>query len=216
MFLLLAATLAVAPGKAAGTITIDGTPIALTHAVRTTTPNAFDENATDTVVVLSDRPLTIEEAADQERLMARGLKGELGPELRLAPGRYVGNFIVSAAVDVVCQTALPAGRVTPEDVSACQIVALDTLQPAMRIAASNVSIRGMTITGVAPDRTAVLIGSSRATDVTTQPANVKLDQNAILGRDGLGHRGIEAHGARVAITRNHIAGFLEQRRQSQG
>jgi Right handed beta helix region len=148
--------------------------------------------------------------------LTKGLSGQLGPELRVAPGRYAGNFTVSAAVNVACETSLPAGRVTPEDVSACQIVALDRLKPVMKIAASNVAVRGMTITGVAPDRTVVVIGSNRATDVTTQPANVTLDQNAILGLEGRGHRGIEAHGARVTITRNHIAGFLEQRRQSQG
>ena len=153
--------------------------------------------------------------ADAEAL-TKGLSGQLGPELRVAPGRYAGNFTVSAAVNVVCETSLPAGRVTPEDVSACRIVALDRLKPVMKIAASNVAVRGMTITGVAPDRTVVVIGSSRATDVTTQPANVTLDQNAILGLEGVGHRGIEAHGARVTITRNHIAGFLEQGRQSQG
>jgi len=75
--LILAAAAAVEPGKAAGTITIDGTAVPLTHAVRTTRPNAFDDNAVDTVVVLSDRALTREEASDEERLMARGLKGEL-------------------------------------------------------------------------------------------------------------------------------------------
>jgi hypothetical protein len=77
LLLLLAAAAAVEPGKAVGTITIDGTPVTLTHAVRTTRPNAFDENAVDTVVVLSDRPLTREEASDEERLMARALTGEL-------------------------------------------------------------------------------------------------------------------------------------------
>jgi hypothetical protein len=75
--LLFVAAAAVEPGKAAGTITIDGTSVPLTHAVRTTRPNAFDENAVDTVVVLSDRALTREEASDEDRLMARGLKGEL-------------------------------------------------------------------------------------------------------------------------------------------
>ena len=77
ILLILAAAAAVEPGKAAGTITIDGTAVPLTHAVRTTRPNAFDDNAVDTVVVLSDRALTREEATDEERLMARGLKGEL-------------------------------------------------------------------------------------------------------------------------------------------
>ena len=75
--MLAAAALAPDPGKATGTVTIDGVAVPLTHAVRTTRPNAFDENAVDTVVVLSDRPLTREEAADEGRLMARGLKGDL-------------------------------------------------------------------------------------------------------------------------------------------
>jgi hypothetical protein len=74
---LLLAVAAVEPGKAAGTITIDGTPAPLTHAVRTTRPNAFDENAVDTVIVLSDRALKPEEAADEDALMARALQGEL-------------------------------------------------------------------------------------------------------------------------------------------
>jgi len=60
-----------------GTVTIDGTAVPLTHAVRTTRPNAFDENAVDTVVVLSDRLLLPAEAADEDALMARALKGDL-------------------------------------------------------------------------------------------------------------------------------------------
>ena len=46
--------------------------------------------------------------------LTKGLKGALGPELRLAPGRYVGNFTVSAAVNVACEKSVPAGRVRPE------------------------------------------------------------------------------------------------------
>ena len=36
-----------------------------------------ESGAIDTVVVLSDRPLTPAEASDEGRLMTRGLKGEL-------------------------------------------------------------------------------------------------------------------------------------------
>jgi hypothetical protein len=68
---------AVEPGKASGSITIDGTAIPLTHAIRTTKPNAFDDTAVDTVVILSDRQLTKEDAANEPALFARGLKGDL-------------------------------------------------------------------------------------------------------------------------------------------
>jgi hypothetical protein len=69
--------LAPEPGKAAGTFTVDGRAVALTHATRTTRPNAFDENAVDTVIVLSDRALSRDDAADVDRLIDRALKGEL-------------------------------------------------------------------------------------------------------------------------------------------
>jgi len=72
-----AATLAIEPGKASGSITIDGTAIPLTYAIRTTKPNAFDDAAVDTVVILSDHQLTAREAADEPALFARGRKGEL-------------------------------------------------------------------------------------------------------------------------------------------
>ncbi|MGQ0733752.1 MAG: hypothetical protein ACT4QD_08865 [Acidobacteriota bacterium] len=66
-----------AEGTVSGTLTIDATTTAMTHAVRVSRQNAFDETATDPVVVLSNRALTAEEAADEAALLARAARGEL-------------------------------------------------------------------------------------------------------------------------------------------
>jgi hypothetical protein len=67
----------VEPGKATGTVTIDGKPTTLTFAVRTSRQNAFDEEAQDPVVVLSNVLLTAAEASDEAALVARAQRGEL-------------------------------------------------------------------------------------------------------------------------------------------
>lgn len=64
-------------GKVSGTVTINGTATTLVHAVRTTRRNPFNDFFNDTVVMLSDRPLTPEEAADDAALFARAARGEL-------------------------------------------------------------------------------------------------------------------------------------------
>lgn len=136
------------------------------------------------------------------------------PTIRLALGVYRGNFVITHPVAITGAEGL-LGRVTPLDVAGWQLVALDRTQPVLTVRSNGVTVRGTTITGVAPDKTAVAIGSNTATEVSQQPRNVTIDQNAILGDQGLGHRGIELHGADVAITRNYIAGWLELGRESQ-
>jgi hypothetical protein len=74
---LASAAVAPEPGKAIGTLTVDGVTTTLSHAVHTTKPNVFDESALDTVVVLSDRPLTPQEAANEGELLARAQGGDL-------------------------------------------------------------------------------------------------------------------------------------------
>ena len=64
-------------GKVTGTVTIDTNSITLSHAIRTTRPNPFNDFFNDTVVVLSDRTLSSEEAADDAGLYARAARGEL-------------------------------------------------------------------------------------------------------------------------------------------
>ena len=76
---IAAATAAAQPPKetATGTITVNGVATPLTHAVRTTRPNLFNDFFSDTVVVLTDRAIAPQEAADDAALLARAQKGDL-------------------------------------------------------------------------------------------------------------------------------------------
>jgi hypothetical protein len=62
---------------ATGTLTIDGVATQLTHAIRITKPNPFNDFFSDTVVMLTDRALTEKEASDDAAVLARAQKGEL-------------------------------------------------------------------------------------------------------------------------------------------
>jgi hypothetical protein len=58
-------------GTVSGTVTIDGVSTTFTHVVRITKPNVFDEQSPDPIVVLSNQPLTVAQAADDDALQAR-------------------------------------------------------------------------------------------------------------------------------------------------
>lgn len=64
-------TSAVEPGKAKGSITVDGATTTLSHAIRTTRPNVFNDFFSDTLVLLSNVPVTPDEAASDATLFAR-------------------------------------------------------------------------------------------------------------------------------------------------
>ena len=51
--LALPVVAAAQPGTASGTLTIDGTTTTLSHAVRITKPNVFDDQSLDFIVVVS-------------------------------------------------------------------------------------------------------------------------------------------------------------------
>jgi hypothetical protein len=138
-----------------------------------------------------------------------------GGAIQLAPGTYKGNWTVSVPATTITGTSALTGRVAPSDVAGWTLTAADTLRPVVTVLASDVAVRGTTITGVAADRTTVVVGSNTATDVATQPNNVSIDQNAILAIATGGHRGVEAHGSNIRITNNHIASYLEVGRDSQ-
>ena len=59
-----------------GSLTIDGTTIELTHAIKTTRKSPFNDFFSDPVVVLSDKPISEEEAASDAALLARAQKGD--------------------------------------------------------------------------------------------------------------------------------------------
>lgn len=64
-------------GTASGTITIDGVTTTLAHAVFTTRTNVFDEVTPDPVIVISNQPLTVPEAADDATLAVKSQSGGL-------------------------------------------------------------------------------------------------------------------------------------------
>ncbi len=141
-----------------------------------------------------------------------------GGTILLAQGTYTGNFVLSAPTTLVGASGL-TGRATPADVASWQLVAADKFSPVLQVkaAGSKSTVRGVTLTGVAPDRTVVLLGNQdTTTDLATLPSNVTLDQVAVLGLNGLAHRGIEMHGMSLSLTRSHVAGIVERFRQNQG
>jgi hypothetical protein len=64
-----------ADSKGSGSLTIDGTTIELTHAIKTTRKSPFNDFFNDPVVILSDQPVSEEEAASDAALLARAQKG---------------------------------------------------------------------------------------------------------------------------------------------
>lgn len=157
---------------------------------------------------LLEAPPPITDAAG---LTAGLLKGGV---LRLAPGTYKGNFTAAVPVTLI-GTDAPTGRVAPADVAAWTLTALDPLKPVLTITASDTTVRGLTLTGVATDRTVLVVGSNVATAAETQPQRVALDQIAVLAIAAGGHRGVEAHAADFRLSRSYVAGFVESGRDSQ-
>ena len=70
-FLATSITAAIEPGKAKGSITVDGVTTTLSHATRTTRPNVFNDFFSDSVIVVSNVPVTPEEAASDATLFER-------------------------------------------------------------------------------------------------------------------------------------------------
>jgi hypothetical protein len=82
VFLFAALVFALAGGqqadsKGSGSITINGTATTLSHAVKTTRKNPFNDFFSDPVIVLSNRPLSEAEAGDDAALLARAQRGEI-------------------------------------------------------------------------------------------------------------------------------------------
>ncbi len=75
--LLAPPALAADPGKAVGTVTIDGVTTALTLAAASTAENLFDDKKKDTIITLTDRPLGDAEAGDDVSLSMRARRGDL-------------------------------------------------------------------------------------------------------------------------------------------
>jgi hypothetical protein len=66
-----------ADSTGSGSLVIDGKTVELSHVVKTTRKNPFNDFFSDPVVILSDKPISEEEAANDAALLARAQKGEL-------------------------------------------------------------------------------------------------------------------------------------------
>jgi hypothetical protein len=92
---LVGAPGAQAPGKAAGTFSFDSTSVPLAHAVQTKVEGLFDSKATDTLVVLTDKPLGGTAPDDDLDLSMRARKGEIGALMLRIDG---SNKLVNVSV----------------------------------------------------------------------------------------------------------------------
>jgi hypothetical protein len=82
VFVILAFVIAIgltqpADTRGSGSVTINGTTTPLTHAIKTTRKNPFNDFFSDLVVILSDKPITEAEAADDAMLIKRAQGGTL-------------------------------------------------------------------------------------------------------------------------------------------
>jgi hypothetical protein len=82
------------PGKATGTVTIDGTTTAMTLAVSSESENLFDDKKKDTMVTVVDRALGDAEAGDDVSLSMRARTGEIVVVMLRMDGAKLTNVSV--------------------------------------------------------------------------------------------------------------------------
>ena len=126
-----------------------------------------------------------------------------GGTYRLAPGLYLGNFVVRAPL------TLTGGR-------DAVLVPGDLFTPPLTVLASDVTLSGFTVKNGAPDRDTVVVGRFQATRVEDQPSRVTLDGLHVAAGASGGHRGIALHGSDLTVRNCRVTNFWEERRQSQG
>lgn len=89
--LLVPSAFAADPGKAVGTVTIDGVTTTLTLAAESTTENLFDSKKTDTLITLTDRALGDVDANDDIGLSLRARRGDLVVVMLRIDGTKLAN-----------------------------------------------------------------------------------------------------------------------------
>jgi hypothetical protein len=120
----------------------------------------------------------------------------------IAPGTYVGNFVVSGSDIFVEATGV-------------RFVPRDRYTPALIVLGSRVTVAGLTVANGAPDRDTINVGSNSITAVAGLPHDVTLERvTAEAGASG-GHRGFGLHGVNVTLVDCRATGFWEVGRDSQ-
>ena len=98
LFLALSVTQP-AETKGSGTVTINGETTTLSHVVKSARKNPFNDFFSDLVVVLSDKPVSESEAADDGQLLARAQRGELVTVLVRFDGRPKRGQLFNVAIN---------------------------------------------------------------------------------------------------------------------
>ena len=83
------------PGRALGTVTIDGTTVPLPFAVETRKDDLFDEKKRDLVIVLTDKQLSATRPDDEIGLSLKARRGELVVLALRVDGGTLVNVMVS-------------------------------------------------------------------------------------------------------------------------
>jgi hypothetical protein len=124
-----------------------------------------------------------------------------GGAIRLAPGTYTGNFVVTTSATVTGTNA--------------RLVSANPLMPTLQVSANDVVVDGLDIGPSAPDRETLVVGDPVATLADVQPHRVTL-KNLTLTATAGGHRGIALHGVDLTVDHCTVLGYYEKGRDSQG
>ncbi len=120
----------------------------------------------------------------------------------IAPGTYVGNFVIAGSDITVDATGV---RFEPENRYAATLTVLG----------SRVTVLGLTVANGAPDRDTINVGSNAITAIADLPHDVTLEQVVAEAGVGGGHRGFGLHGVGITLIDCRATGFWEVGRDSQ-
>ncbi len=121
---------------------------------------------------------------------------------KIAPGTYVGNFVVSGS-DITVEAE--GVRFEPQNPYAATLTVLG----------SRVKVAGLTVANGAPDRDTINVGSNAISSIALLPHDVTLERvTAEAGASG-GHRGFGLHGVNITLTDCRATNFWEAGRDSQ-
>ncbi|MBP7568575.1 MAG: right-handed parallel beta-helix repeat-containing protein [Acidobacteria bacterium] len=120
----------------------------------------------------------------------------------IAPGTYLGNFVISGSDITVEATGV---RFEPRD----------RYTPALIVLGSRVRVAGLTVANGAPDRDTINVGSNTIASIGALPHEVTLERVSAVAGPGGGHRAFGLHGVDIALVDCRATGFWEVGRDSQ-
>lgn len=136
---------------------------------------------------------------------AAGLVAALknGGAINVAAGTYAGNFQITKPTTLV-------------GLSTALLVAADGFTPTLRVFASDVIVRDLSVRLGNKDRDAIVVGAHDATSAALQPHRVRFERvNVLPSLQGGGHRAFALHGSDITLQGVTVLDFYEKGRDSQ-